>query len=197
MVNFCLISIFFEKSHSPFRKKKIFEKQKGKNEDTLDRLLTQKSQVLDSFLTLQLYCEDIHVLSGRSCHFLETTKARCKAYFSPGGHLKLCFAPVQEDTETFPVCLFPGFGLWSSIFVLRAFSSVFLSSWSWTRHELFVQTLLVLDKLRRLGTLWFLHFISRSAECTKSWANKLSREGLGTIHSNSRFCSLFCVLVFL
>ena len=47
-------SIFFL-SHSPCRKKNVFEKQKRKKEETLDRFLTQKNQFLDRFLTLQIY----------------------------------------------------------------------------------------------------------------------------------------------
>ena len=44
---------FSLKSHSPCRKKTIFEKQKKKNRENLDQVLTQKRLFLDQVLTLQ------------------------------------------------------------------------------------------------------------------------------------------------
>ena len=54
--NVFLISVFAHfslKSHSPCRKEKIFEKQKKKNREKLDQVLTQKRLFLDQVLTLQ------------------------------------------------------------------------------------------------------------------------------------------------
>ena len=54
-----LFFCYFEKSHSPCRKKKFFEK-KGIKEGHLDRFWLKKGQLLDRFLTLQhIFCADI------------------------------------------------------------------------------------------------------------------------------------------
>ena len=50
---FSLFARFSLKSHSPCRKKKIFEKQKKKKEKTWTRFWLKKRQILDQVLTLQ------------------------------------------------------------------------------------------------------------------------------------------------
>ena len=65
-----LVVFFFEfaKSHSPCRKKKIFDKQKKKK---LDQVLTQERQLLDQVLTLQhIYVYAAKLVTGpRLGHF--------------------------------------------------------------------------------------------------------------------------------